>query len=178
MHAQKCGNGNARAGRVWKSDHVPDARAGLSSGNIYWARPQLKPGEDHLCAAASIQRRRLNVFGNQALADRHSLHELGLRTSVVGQTRPSDHDGARCVRPLMADVPRRHRHDRFVPFATHCGPPKLPPARSQSDLIGPVSIVGGSPSCGVPIKPGAAYGITARDGEASTSRGSSVAELP
>jgi hypothetical protein len=35
-----------------------------------------------------------------------------------------------------------------------------------NDLIGPVSIVGGTPFCGVPIKPGATYGITARDGEA------------
>src|SRR5690349_4964336 len=51
MNAQKCGHGNAGAGRIWKSDHVPDARTGLSSRNIYWARPQLKrPGDDHLCA--------------------------------------------------------------------------------------------------------------------------------
>jgi hypothetical protein len=35
-----------------------------------------------------------------------------------------------------------------------------------TDLIGPVTIVGGTPFCGVPNKLGATYGITARDGEA------------
>jgi hypothetical protein len=35
-----------------------------------------------------------------------------------------------------------------------------------NDLIGPVSNVGGTPFCGVLIKLGATYGITARDGEA------------
>jgi hypothetical protein len=35
-----------------------------------------------------------------------------------------------------------------------------------NDLIGPVSMVGGTPFYGVPIKLCATYGITARDGEA------------
>ena len=53
-----------------------------------------------------------------------------------------------------------------MPFATLR---RTKAAASQvpvNDLIGPVSIVGGTPFCGVPIKPGATYGITARDGEA------------
>jgi hypothetical protein len=91
MHAQKCSNGNARAGRVCKSDHVPDARAGLSSGNIYWAKPQLKrPGEDHLCAVSFNPEMMIRRLLNQALADRHPLHELGLRSSVPGQKRHFD----------------------------------------------------------------------------------------
>ena len=35
-----------------------------------------------------------------------------------------------------------------------------------NDLIGPMNIVGGTPFCGMPIKFGATYGVTARDGEA------------
>jgi hypothetical protein len=39
--------------------------------------------------------------------------------SEMGQTRPSDRNGTWSVHPLIADLQRRHRHDRFVANSGH-----------------------------------------------------------
>jgi hypothetical protein len=45
--------------------------------------------------------------------------------SAVGQTRSSDRNRARSVHPLIADLRRQHRHDRFVPEPEVGGPVKI-----------------------------------------------------
>ena len=51
------------------------------------------------------------------LAPRHQVTRFGelLPISEMGQKRPSDYDGAGSVHLLIADLQRKHRHDRLVP---------------------------------------------------------------
>jgi hypothetical protein len=174
--------------KLYSHSKPPNPPRHTSRGFLHWRFAHPGPGTRGAVSVGPASANLHNRYRNGYPPD----VRFSLRTDVVGpplhilkvpqQQSHALQQRAELFDRLVGDGKQRRRDAETTSTECHLRlMRRTKTAASQvpvNDLIGPVSMVGGTPFCGVPIKLRATYGITVRDGDALDEQRKFVTGLP